>query len=208
MLANTFATLMNKANTDVGGKILFSNDSTKDTDGTGEDGGPKIDAGNISISQSWANGSFKVEATGNYERVRVENSTDPTLSTGNDNLVKFLSILTGDHEFYPQGGIEAEGGINTSAKSTEKFFTGSFQELFTNHMGGTLANDRREAQAMLENFNTTKEDIYVDRDAVMGVDLNDEAMNLMMYQKSYAAACRLMTTFDSMLDRLINGTAV
>ena len=29
---------------------------------------------------------------------------------------------------------------------------------------------------------------------------------MMMYQKSYAAACQLMTTLDSMLDKLINGT--
>ena len=42
----------------------------------------------------------------------------------------------------------------------------------------------------------------------MGVDLNDEAMNMMMFQKAYSAACRLMTTYDSMLDRLINGTAI
>ena len=38
------------------------------------------------------------------------------------------------------------------------------------------------------------------------MDLNDEATNMMMYQKSYAAACQLMTTLDSMLDKLINGT--
>ena len=29
---------------------------------------------------------------------------------------------------------------------------------------------------------------------------------MMMFQKSYAAACQLMTTLDSMLDKLINGT--
>ena len=201
VLANTFATVMNKTNTDAGGQVLFSNDSTKDTDGTGTNGGPKIDASNISISNSWANGSHKVQ---------IENNTlgNKGLSTGNDNLINFLNRLTGEHEFYPQGGIGGEGGINQNAKSTEVFFTGSFQELFTNHMGGSLANDTRATQAMLDNYSTTAEDLYVDRDAVMGVDLNDEAMNLMMYEKSYAAACRLMTTFDSMLDRLINGTAM
>jgi flagellar hook-associated protein 1 FlgK len=33
-------------------------------------------------------------------------------------------------------------------------------------------------------------------------------MNLMQYQRSYQAACRLMTTLDEVLDKLINGTAV
>ena len=39
-----------------------------------------------------------------------------------------------------------------------------------------------------------------------GVDLNDEALSMMTFQKSYAAACQLITTLDSMLDKLINGT--
>ena len=29
---------------------------------------------------------------------------------------------------------------------------------------------------------------------------------MMTFQKSYSAACQLMTTLDSMLERLINGT--
>ena len=45
-----------------------------------------------------------------------------------------------------------------------------------------------------------------DRQSVSGVDLNDEATNMMVFQKSYSAACQLMTTLDSMLDKLINGT--
>ena len=31
---------------------------------------------------------------------------------------------------------------------------------------------------------------------------------MMQYSQSYNAACRLMTTLDSMLDKLINGTGV
>nr|WP_297718874.1 flagellar basal body rod C-terminal domain-containing protein [Intestinimonas sp.] len=30
----------------------------------------------------------------------------------------------------------------------------------------------------------------------------------MQYQKSYNAACRLMTTMDAMIDKLINGTGL
>ena len=33
-------------------------------------------------------------------------------------------------------------------------------------------------------------------------------LNLMQYSKSYNAACRLMTTLDSVLDKLINGTGI
>ena len=40
------------------------------------------------------------------------------------------------------------------------------------------------------------------------LDLNEEAANMMQYQKAYSAACRLMTTLDEALDKLINGTGV
>ena len=31
---------------------------------------------------------------------------------------------------------------------------------------------------------------------------------MMQYQRSYSAACRLMTTLDEAIDKLINGTGV
>ena len=189
VLANTLATTLNNANVAVG--PLFSNNGTDDkTDD------PPIDASNISISKSWANGSFRVYTSSDRENQ----------STANDNLNKILNLLDGSiHKFKTTG---ADGKINADAASDEVFFTGSFQELFTNHMVGSLANDIRVTKTMLSNYETVAEELYVDRDAVQGVDLNDEAMNMMMYQKSYSAACRLMTVYDEMLDRLINGTAM
>ena len=43
----------------------------------------------------------------------------------------------------------------------------------------------------------------MDRESVSGVDLNDEATNLMVFQKAYTAACRLMTTLEEALDALM-----
>lgn len=40
------------------------------------------------------------------------------------------------------------------------------------------------------------------------MDLNDEAMNMMQYQKAMNAAMRLMTAIDEALDRLINNTGM
>ena len=40
------------------------------------------------------------------------------------------------------------------------------------------------------------------------MDLNDEAMNMVQYQKAMSASMRLMTVIDSMLDRLINNTGI
>ncbi len=194
VLANTFANMMNDANLEASQNTtpLFSNDGTTDN---ADD--PPITAANISISRSWSNGSLRVQTTD------VRN--DGLQSTANENLTRMLNLLMGAQQFKPTG---SKGEINGDAASDEVFFTGSFQDLFTNHMAGGLANDQNTAETMKRNYDTMSNDLYVDRDAVMGVDLNDEAMNMMMYEKSYAAACRLMTTYDEMLNKLINGTAV
>lgn len=46
------------------------------------------------------------------------------------------------------------------------------------------------------------------KDAISGVSLDEEGINLLHYQQSYSAAARLMTTLDEALDKLINGTGV
>lgn len=43
------------------------------------------------------------------------------------------------------------------------------------------------------------------RESVTGVSLDEEAANLMKYQRSYQACIRVMTAVDEMLDRIING---
>ena len=57
--------------------------------------------------------------------------------------------------------------------------------------------------SVYNNYAITANEIYTDRDSLSGVDLNDEAANLMVYQKAYTAACRLMTTLDEALDSLL-----
>ena len=56
------------------------------------------------------------------------------------------------------------------------------------------------------NYELMTLDLDNDCISVSGVDLNDEATSMMQFQKSYQAACRLLTTIDSMLDTLINNT--
>ena len=72
----------------------------------------------------------------------------------------------------------------------------------------TLAEDQMGTTAKLNNYLTVNNTVYTDRDSVSGVDLNDEATNLMVYQKAYTAACRLMTVLEEALDSLINGMVV
>ena len=69
-----------------------------------------------------------------------------------------------------------------------------------------LADDVEATGGKLENYSLSTLDLENSRQSVAGVDLNDEATSMMQFQKSYSAACQLMTTLDSMLDKLINDT--
>ena len=165
------------------GGALFTNKG--DSSGTTDN----ITAANISVAYGWSHGM-----------TRVLRSTEPQAvlqSTKQDNITHIIHLLTSDQTFT----------FGTASEGTTKF-TGTFQEMLTDTIAGTLAKDQSITESMLNNYNATADELYINRDAVMGVDLNDEAMNMMMFQKAYSAACRLMTTFDSLLDKLINGTAI
>ena len=150
------------------------------------DGGP-VRAGNIAVSQEWATGA-----------VRILQSREPNFtSTDNSNLDYMLYLMTSDQSYAPSDTVAGTGDT--------VYFTGSFQGMLTN-ISAVLANDAMTTTARLENYAAAADEVYVERDAVSGVDLNDEAINMMQFQKSYSAACRLMTTLDEVLDKLINGT--
>ena len=44
------------------------------------------------------------------------------------------------------------------------------------------------------------------RDFVSGVQMDEEGINMLNYQKWYSASSRMLTTMDDALDKLINGT--
>ena len=193
-LAREFAEAMNEANTIPAAELntmsaeyqafYAKNGGALFSNSGNSDDATGITAANISVSHSWAHGETHVL------RSKEEGAQD--VSRDQSNLAHFVAMLSADHEF-------------TSGASK---FTGTFHEMLTDTIAGALAKDTNITTTMLSNYNATADELYVSRDSVMGVDLNDEAMNMMQFQKAYAAACRLMTTYDGLLDKLINGTAV
>ena len=178
-LARTFAEAMNELNDTSleGSGALFSN-SSSGNDTTG------ITAGNISVSYDWANDIVSIQATADANAPSGDTSQ----------LAKFLDLFNReDIDFLP-------GNINPGAAGDA--YTGSFENMLL-RIQSTLAEDQMTTDAVLNNHLVTANDIYVDRDSVMGVDLNDEATSLMTYQKAYSAACRLMTTLNTALDSLL-----
>ena len=151
-----------------------------------------ITASNISISFDWSKGPQIINSF-------VKEGSLDVGSTDNSNILHMLSLMSTKLEYDPSV-------INPDAADTP-MFTGDFNEMWIN-IGSILGNDIRSTTTMLDTYHAAAVELDVGRESVSGVDLNDEAMNLMQYSKSYNAACRLMTTIDSVLDKLINGTAV
>lgn len=167
---------------------LFSNRNDND-DPTG------INASNISISHSWSTGDVKVVPT----YVRLHDGTINN-STKNENVDHMISKLNEDLVYNPKDLI---GDDCVSSK----LYKGSFNGMYDN-MASTLGNDQRTTNVQLNTSYTQLVEIDTSRDGVSGVDLNDEAMNIMQFQKAYSAACRMMTAIDEAIDRLINNTGI
>ena len=128
----------------------------------------------------------------------MENTDGLDHSTDNSNINHIISLMGEKLEYKPTDVVD-------DAASQTKYYYGTFQEMLnnTNH---TLADDQRITTTLYNNYTTGTLALDNDRQSVSGVDLNEEATSMMVFQKSYAAACQLMTTLDSMLDKLINGT--
>lgn len=171
------------------GGVLFSNNP-------GNDDPSGITAANISISNTW-----------DKTHLLVRSFTCPPghlepASGQSDNFNHMKYLVDGEKfDYFPR---DLDGNDNASEKS---MFHGTFFEMW-NNIGTVLGADQTHSETMLNTFYETALSIDTQRDAVSSVDFNDEAMNLMMYAKSYNAACRLMTTIDSVLDKLINGTGM
>lgn len=177
--AQTMNALNNTGNTAGGAGNLFSVGSNTD-DATG------ITAANISVSKGWANGTVSIQA--------ATSASSPSGDTSN--LAKFLAAFDQKQTFKP---------TDVSADAAGDAYSGTFEDMLLK-IQSTLAQDQKSTDAVLNNYLVTADDIYMDREGVTGVDLNDEATNLMTYQKAYTAACRLLTVMEEAIDSLINGT--
>ena len=180
-LAKEFAEQMNALNTPGTG---VSGEGALFSMGSNNNDTTNITASNISVSQAWGEGNVTMIA-----------SQDPNASSGDtSNLAAFLNLFTKKQAFDPKdvAGADAVGAI----------YNGSFEDMLL-RIESTLAEDQMTTGDVYNNYTLTSNEIYTDRDSVSGVDLNDEATNLMVYQKAYAAACRLMTTLNTALDSLL-----
>lgn len=75
-------------------------------------------------------------------------------------------------------------------------------------MIGKLGVASQSSARRSEIQDAVRDQVDTSREAESGVNLDEEMVNLLTYQRGYEAASRVLTTVDSMLDQLINRTGL
>lgn len=146
----------------------------------------------------------------------TSNTADHTFTFAADNgdmdqgvlcsVVTGIQIVGDDGQ--PVAGLTMDAGtIDAGEVTTANIYTGNIESGYSN-MEGVLGSHINTTSTIYETYATAADEINTSRDSVSGVDLNDEGINLLQYQKSFAAACRLMTALDEAMDKVINGMGV
>lgn len=124
--------------------------------------------------------SLRTEGTGTSNQV----------VKGNNTLALLMAKLK-------QTGFASQDG---KRKATVDSYYGS--------MVGQLGVESQEATRQTGNSNVLLQQVESSRQSVSGVAIDEEMAELIKYQHAYSAAARFMTTFDQLLDKLINSTGV
>lgn len=172
------------------GGVLFSN-------GGNNNDPSNITASNISIAVDWAEGPVRVLRSKQPDFYDKDGNVIPN-SSRFDNITDIIERYDKQLDYFAQE-------IQPDAEQPQAMFHGSFREVFT-AISAKLGVDGSATTGKVMSYELMTLDLENDRQSVSGVDLNEEATSMMQFSKSYAAACKLLTTLDSMLDKLINGT--
>jgi flagellar hook-associated protein 1 FlgK len=148
--------------------------------------GTDITAGNITFNAEIAENSnllatsLRTTGTGTAESVVKGNNT--------------LALLLANQQ---SGSFKSPTTGITATTST-----------FYKSLVGQLGVQSQEATRQTENANFLGEQVNARRQSVSGVSLDEEMSNMIIFQHAYSAAARFMTTYDELLDKLINSTGV
>lgn len=145
------------------------------------------------------------DITDDGQKIKFQDKTNPTPDGKLSNLVTGITFKNDQGEV--TNGFSVGNGKIDGDVSGDKYYTGTLESGYAN-MEGILGSHMMETNKVYETYMSAADEINTSRDGVSGVDLNEEGINLMQYQKSFAAACRVMTALDEAMDKVINGMGV
>ncbi|MDR3239378.1 MAG: flagellar hook-associated protein FlgK [Clostridiales bacterium] len=153
----------------------------------------------------WTSGAFNAETGGDYYSQYTLGNLEINPELLKDGGVNFIALsLSGDREDnrlirrllndWNDRIIDLGGGEKLSVNDAYKRFVSDI---------GTRTSENLHfvnEQSVLVDQTETK------RSQVMGVSLDEELKNMMLFQHAYDAAARILNVIDAMLDKLVNGT--
>ncbi|MEC0227887.1 flagellar hook-associated protein FlgK [Paenibacillus alba] len=146
-----------------------------------------ITAGTIKLNPIIAADASKIVTS-----LRTQNSGAGEIAVKGNNTLALLAAQLKDNKFQytsSSNGI-TEGTIDDYLRSVI----------------GQLGVQGQEANRQITNQQALVDQVDSRRQSVSGVSLDEEMSNMIKFQHAYGAASRFMTTFDELLDKLINGT--
>lgn len=154
-------------------------------------GASGVTAASIQLNPSIASDANKIATS---LRTTTDTTTGVTsVIKGNNGLALIMSELKDVKFAFDE---TATGGGITAATVND----------FYGAVVGALGVQSQEAQRLHTNTQSQLDQVDASRQSISGVSLDEEMADLIKYQYAYSASARFMTTFDEMLDKLINGT--
>lgn len=162
-----------------------------------------ITAGNIHVADSWKEdptmigkvrildpitGLYKYGFDENKDDIK-EDETSELVNLQNSNIKYLISQF--DNQAIKFGNCHD--------------FQGSVYE-YISFVSNRLGQDIKYEVSRQETAESTVNGLLDARDDVSGVQMDEEGINMLNYQKWYNASSRMVTALDDLLDKLINGT--
>ncbi len=126
-----------------------------------------------------------------------------------------LSTLIKDNNLYIAAGYSGAEGDNKAAEALANLkYTKVFQDQgvtidgFYSYFVATLASEKAQVDTFVSTVTYSLSELQLKLEEIQGVSMDEELTNLMRFQRSYEASARFITTVDSMIDKLINGTGL
>jgi len=158
------------------------------------DGGTHWSATPIALS---SDGTFAIPISGIAVKLKIANNANNTTTDQYKFILSKGNVASGDNAVLLSSKLKLDTAASLGNTSLDGYYSSMISALGVQH---------QNAVRLTANQQTLVDQITGWRGAVSGVNMDEEMTNMIKYQKGYAAAARMLTTMDEMLDKLINST--
>lgn len=145
---------------------------------------PSGSTGNFFTAGGTAAATFSVDSTVTAANLKASDG-----GAAGDNAIALAVANLANKTFSTSGGAQFNGT-----------FTNFYASAVSN-LGQSLAG----VNSQVSNQSTIEQMVRSQRDAVSGVNLDEEMANLLQYQRAFQASSRVFNTIDTLLDQVVNG---